>query len=380
MSRAFDVIVVGVGGMGSAACYHLARRGARVLGLERFDIGHAMGSSHGLTRILRLAYFEGSFYVPMVLRARELWQELGEAAGERIFFETGALDLAPQGAGIVEASLQSCLDHGLAHEALDGAAIARRFPALSLPSNHVGLLQPGSGFVASERAILAHAGLAIAAGAEIRAREAVLEITAIAGGGVRVRTDKASYEAGRAIVAPGAWIGRLVPSLDTETTVVRRVQAWFAPRRPAELSPDRLPVFTLKVDEGHFYGFPLWGHPGFKLGGPHYGSDVVDPELPTREPTPEAEAALRECAARYVPAGAGETLALRACLYTMTRDEHFIVDTLPGQEEIIVASPCSGHGYKFASAMGEILADLATIGASRFDLSPFSITRVSKVA
>jgi len=162
--------------------------------------------------------------------------------------------------------------------------------------------------------------------------------------------------------------------------VIRIVQGWFAPRRPSELSPDRFPVFTLKVDEGQFYGFPLWGHPGFKLGGPHYGGDVFDPDSPTREPTREAEQRLRHCAARYVPAGAGQTLALKACLYTMTRDEHFIVDTLPGHEAIIVASPCSGHGYKFASVMGEILADLATSGASRFDLSPFSIARLSKAA
>src|SRR5262249_5940123 len=156
--------------------------------------------------------------------------------------------------------------HGLAHEILGGAEIARRYPALSLPHGHIGLIQPEGGFIASERAILAHAGLAMAAGAEIRAREAVRSVDPIAGGGVRVTTDRGRYEAGCAIVAPGPWVGSLIPALKPETTVLRRLQAWFRPARPSELTPDRFPVFTLKVEDGHFYGFPLWGHPGFKLG------------------------------------------------------------------------------------------------------------------
>jgi sarcosine oxidase len=350
MSKPYDVIVVGVGGMGSAACYQLARRGARVLGLERFDIGHAMGSSHGQTRILRLAYFEGSDYVPLVLRARDLWLEAGQALGEPLFFATGALDMAAEGAGIVERAQQSSLDHGLVHEVLDAGAIRRRYPALTPPDGHVGLYQPDSGFVASERAVLGHVALALRHGAEVRAREAMIDWEPIAGGGVRVRTEQGVYEAGRLILSPGPWIGEVVPGLRPSTTVIRQTLGWFAPAAPDSLAMERFPVFTLAVPEGHFYGFPLWGHPGFKLGGPHYNTDVLDPNAATREPGPGHEAALRECLRRYVPAGDGPTLALKACLYTMTPDEHFVVDLLPGHEEVVVASPCSGHGFKFASA------------------------------
>jgi sarcosine oxidase len=380
VSRVFDVIVVGVGGMGSAACYQLAKRGQRVLGLEKFEIGHAMGSSHGLTRILRLAYFEGEAYVPLVQRSRQLWIETGDVIGRQLFFEVGALDMAPGGDDIVAHAEQACLAHDLPHEILQRDAIERRFPALALPQGHIGLYQPQSGFVASELALRSHVELARQHGASIREREPMLEWTPTAGGGVRVRTAQGTYEAGRLVLSPGAWIGSIVPGLARSTTVIRQTLAWFDPRQPQLLAPERFPVFTLKVEEGHVYGFPLWGHPGFKLGSPHYSKDVFDPDTPTREPAPGHEAILTASVRRYVPAAAGPLLNLKACLYTMTPDEHFVVDTLPGHEQVIVASPCSGHGYKFASVMGEILADLAVTGRSRFNLSMFSLRRFAEFA
>lgn len=378
MSKTYDVIVVGVGGMGAAACHQLARRGQRVLGLEKFAIGHAMGSSHGLTRILRLAYFEGSAYVPLVQRARDLWIETGKRIGEPLFFETGALEIAGETSDHIERSRQSCLDHGLAHTLLDRDAVERRYPAFRLPKDSIALFQPESGFVASERAILAHVGLALADGAEIRGQEPLLDWEPTAEGGVRVRTGRGTYEAGRLVLSPGAWIGKIVPALAPVTSVVRQSLGWFAPLQPELLAMDRFPAFTLDVDEGGFYGFPLWGHPGFKLGSPHWGGDPFDPNTPTREPAPAHEAVLRRCLERYIPAAAGTTLGLKACLYTMTPDEHFIIDTLPDHPQVIVASPCSGHGYKFASAVGEVLADLATAGRSRFDLSLFSLGRLAE--
>ena len=371
----YDVIVVGVGGMGSAACYQLARRGQRVLGLEKFAIGHAMGSSHGLTRILRLAYFEGEAYVPLVQRARELWIETGRLIGEPLFFEVGALDIAPAGDEIIVRAENSCLVHDLPYEILDRDSIERRFPALNLPAGHAGLHQPQSGFVASELALATHVGLARRHGAEIHEHEPMLDWEPTAGGGVRVRTAQGVYEAGRLVLSPGAWIGSLAPDLAPSARVIRQSFGWFAPRRPDLLAPERLPVFTLKVDEGQVYGFPLWGHPGFKLGSEQYGKDVFDPDTPTREPPPDRAALLEECVRRYVPAGAGALMEHKACLYTMMPDEHFVIDTLPGFEQVIIASPCSGHGYKFASAIGEILADLATSGRSRFDLSMFALRR-----
>jgi sarcosine oxidase len=374
-SHSYDVIVAGVGAMGSAACWHLARRGLKVLGLERYDLGHAMGSSHGMTRIIRLAYFEGSHYVPIVRRAHELWQETGTEAGMQLLHVTGSLDLAPEGAGPVESSQQSCLDHGLAHELLDGSEITRRFPGFSLPAGHVGLWQPDGGFVASEKAIYAHVGLAQSRGAEIRTNEPLLDWTPTAQGGVVVRTERGTYSAGRLVITSGGWIADAVPALATQVSTVRQAIGWFTTRRPELYRPDAFPVFILSVEEGTFYGFPLYEHPGFKLGGPHFGREPMDPREPDRTPSPRQVALIRECLARYLPDAAGEPLSLKGCVYTVTPDEDFVIDAVPGAPQAVFASACSGHGFKFASAIGEILADLSTSGQSAFDLAPFSLSR-----
>ena len=376
----YDVIVAGVGGMGSAACWHLAKRGQRVLGLERFDLGHGMGSSHGMSRIIRLAYFEGTQYVPMVRRAHELWSETGKQAGMDLLYVTGSVDLAPEGAGFVESSRQSCLDHGLDHESLTKAEIARRFPAFSLPDGHVGLWQPDGGFVASERAIYAHVGLAQAAGATIRTNEAVLEWSTTAHGGVKVVTDRGTYTAGRLVITSGAWMDTLNPALAPHIKTVKQAIGWHTVRNPEPFRMGNLPVFILTVDEGNFYGFPLWEHPGFKLGGPHFGREPIDPSDPDRTPSPRQVKLLQDCIARYFPDATGDALAIKGCIYTVTPDEHFVIDTMPDAEQVAFASCCSGHGYKFASVIGEILADISIKGSSHFDLSPFSLARFKQAA
>ncbi|TCR64809.1 N-methyl-L-tryptophan oxidase [Bosea sp. BK604] len=374
-SQSYDVIVAGVGAMGSAACWHLARRGLKVLGLERFDLGHAMGSSHGLNRIIRLAYFEGSHYVPIVRRAHELWAQTGTEAGMQLLHVTGSLDLAPEGAGMVESSLKSCLDHGLAHDVLDGKEIARRFPAFHLPAGHLGLWQPDGGFVASEKAIYAHVGLAQARGGEIRTSEPLLDWAPTADGGVTVRTERGTYSAGRLVITSGGWITDAVPALAPKLRTVRQAIGWFATRKPELFRQDAFPVFILTVEEGSFYGFPLYEHPGFKLGGPHFAREPMDPREPDRTPSPRQVAMIRECLARYLPDAAGDPLTLKGCVYTVSPDEDFVIDAVPGVPQAVFASCCSGHGFKFASAIGEILADLSTSGRSAFDLSPFSLGR-----
>ena len=261
----YDVIVAGVGGMGSAACWHLAQRGQRVLGLERFDLAHTMGSSHGMTRIIRLAYFEGSQYVPMVRRAHQLWKETGDKAGMQLLHVTGSVDLAPEGAGFVESSRQSCVDHGLAHETLNHSELKQRFPAFNLPGGHIGLWQPDGGFVASERSIYAHTGLAQAASATIRTNEPVLEWSVTAHGGVKVVTARGTYTAGRLVLTSGAWMDTLNPALAPHIKTVKQAIGWFTVKNSAPLRAGQMPVFILTVDEGNFYGFPLWEHPGFKL-------------------------------------------------------------------------------------------------------------------
>jgi sarcosine oxidase len=374
-TSSYDVIVAGVGAMGSAACWHLAKRGLKVLGLERFDLGHAMGSSHGMTRIIRLAYFEGSHYVPIVTRAHELWAQTGAEAGMQLLHVTGSLDLAPKGSGEVEASLQSCLDHGLVHEVLDGREIARRFPAFQLPAGHVGLWQPGGGFVASEKAIYAHVGLAQSRGAEIRTNEPMLDWRPTAHGGVEVRTERGSYSAGRLVITSGGWIADAVPAVAANVRTVRQAIGWFTTRRPELFRQDAFPVFILGVEEGTFYGFPLYEHPGFKLGGPHFGREPMDPREDDRTPSPRQVGLIRECLKRYIPDAAGEALTLKGCVYSVTPDEDFIIDAVPGAPQAVFASCCSGHGFKFASAIGEILADLSSSGRCAFDLTPFSLAR-----
>lgn len=373
--QTYDVIVAGVGAMGSAACWHLAQRGLRVLGLERFDLGHAMGSSHGLNRIIRLAYFEGSHYVPIVRRAHELWRETGDKAGLKLLHVTGSIDLAPEGFGPVESSLQSCLDYGLAHERLDRAAIAKRFPAFQLPEGHVGLWQPDGGFVASEKAIYAHVGLAQSKGAEIRTGEPMLDWRPTADGGVEVTTERGTYSAGRLVITSGGWIADAVPELAKRVTTVRQAIGWFTTRKPELFREGAFPVFILSVEEGAFYGFPLYEHPGFKLGGPHFGREPMDPRDDDRTPSPRQVALIRECLRRYLPDAAGDPLTVKGCIYTVSPDEDFIIDAVPGAPQAVFASCCSGHGFKFASAIGEILADLTTDTPSPFDLAPFSLAR-----
>jgi len=372
----YDAIVVGIGGMGSAACWHMARRGLRVLGLERFDIPHSMGSSHGLTRSIRLPYYEDPAYVPLLRRAYELWRELEAASGDqRLLTVTGSVDSGPPGSEVFEGSLRSARLWGLPHEVLTSAELTQRFPAYRLPAETMSVWQPDGGFLASEQCIVAHVQAAQAAGAEIRARERVLGWEPTAGGGVRVTTDRGTYEAGRLVLSAGAWLGDLVPGLQTVAVPERQVLAWFQPSRRELFMPDRFPVFNVIVEEGKYYGLPIHAVPGFKLGRYHHLGETGTAEAADRDVHPRDEAVLRQFAERYFPEGAGPTMGLRACLFTNTPDEHFVIDEHPEVPQVIFASPCSGHGYKFCSVVGEILADLAGRGETRHDIGFLRLDR-----
>jgi sarcosine oxidase len=373
-SNRYDVIVVGIGGMGSAACYHLARRGKKVLGLERFDVPHSMGSSHGVNRIIRLAYYEDPSYVPLLRRSYQLWRELQRGFGEQLLHITGSIDASEPDGEIVRGSLESCRLHEIEHEVLTAAELRRRHPAYALPDNYLAVYQPEGGFVLSERAVVAHVSGAIAAGAEIHGREQVLGWEPFAAG-VRVSTDRGTYEAATLVMSAGAWIGRLVPELENLSKPERQVLAWFQPTNPAVFAPEVCPVFNLAVDEGRYYGFPVYGIPGFKVGRYHHLDEQIDPDEWNREPNTADEEILRVFIERYFPEGAGPAMTLKSCIFTNTPDEHFIVDRLPGLPNVIVASPCSGHGYKFCSVIGEILADLAIDGSTPHDIELFKLSR-----
>ncbi|MDQ3226181.1 MAG: N-methyl-L-tryptophan oxidase [Chloroflexota bacterium] len=375
--RAYDVIVVGVGGMGSAACYHLARRGLRTLGLERFDIPHSMGSSHGVTRIIRLAYYEHPSYVPLLLRAFALWDDLARESGRHLLEVTGTIDASGADEIVFTGALEACERFALDHEVITSAELTARYPGYRLPSGHMALFQPRGGFLLPERCINAHVAGALAAGAEIRARERVLAWEP-AGDGVRVTTERGVYEAGRLILAAGAWMGSLVPELAALAQPERQVLGWFAPIEPALFTPRRFPVFNLMVPEGRYYGFPQYDVPGFKIGLYHHREELVDPDDFQREADVADEALLRAATARYFPSANGPTMALRTCMFTNTPDEHFILDHLPGFPQVIVASPCSGHGFKFASVIGEILADLAQRGETEQDIGFLRLSRFAE--
>jgi sarcosine oxidase len=372
----YDVVVAGLGAMGSAAAAHLAARGLRVLGLERFELGHDRGSSHGLTRIIRLAYFEHPAYVPLLRRAYELWRELERSAGERLLHVTGGLDVGAEGSRVFEGSLLSCRAHELPHEVLDAAALTARFPAWAPAAGVRAVLQPEGGFLLPERCIAAHAARAAAAGAELRCGERLREWQA-AGGRVRVRTDRGSYEAGQIVLAAGAWMGRLVPELARRLAPERQVLGWFAIAERGRFAPERFPVFVMEADEGQFYGFPEFGVPGFKIGKYHHLEEPADPDALDRDCRPADEAALRAAVARYFPAADGELLQAAVCMFTNTADEQFVIDRHPGAPEALLVSACSGHGFKFASVVGEIVADLVERDRTRHDIGLFRLARLA---
>jgi sarcosine oxidase len=371
---AYDVIVVGLGGMGSAAAAHLARRGQRVLGLEQHALGHAFGSSHGLTRIIRLAYFEDPSYVPLLRRAFEPWRELEQGLREPLLHVTGGLDVGPAGGVVFEGSLRSCRAHDLPHEVLDAAEIAKRFPGWRPSPELMAVWQPDAGFVTPERCIAQHALVAESHGAELRTGVRVLAVEPL-GGRVRVRTDAGDFEAGQVVVSAGPWMADLAPVLAPLLVPERQVLGWFGLDDAPAFATRAFPVFILEAVEGTYYGFPEYGVPGMKIGKYHHRFERIHPDTMDRACHPADEAALRAATSRYFPQANGALLSSAACIFTNTPDEHFIIDRAPGHPEVLLVSPCSGHGFKFASVIGEICADLVTRGATGHDIGLFTLGR-----
>ena len=371
----YDDIVIGLGGMGSAAAFHLARRGRRVLGLEQFSPLHAQGSSHGLTRIIRLAYHEDPSYVPLLHRAYELWHELESLVGEPLLVTTGSVEGGPEDGPMFRGALEAARLHDLSHEVLDGRELRRRYPAYRGLHDDIRVVyQPEGGFLLAERTMAAHHAVARGHGAELRFEEGVVAWEPTTDG-VVVRTARGTYEADRLVICAGPWTAALVPEMRPVAAPERQVLAWLTPRRPELFGPERFPVFILDVDEGSYYGFPTHAGHGFKFGWYHHFREPIDPDDPDRSTRPDDERALRAFAERYFPDAAGPTQMLKTCIFTNSPDEHFTVDGLPDAPQVIVVAACSGHGYKFASVMGEIAADLAGDGATRHDIGLFTIDR-----
>ena len=369
-----DVIVVGVGGMGSAACYHLARRGVDVLGLERFDVPHTRGSSHGDTRIFRTAYHEHPDYVPLARAAVEEWRALDATTERDLVRTTGYVAAGPPDSETVRGARESCRTHDIDHEIYDGAELSDVVPAFDVPDDYEAVYEAEGGLLFAEECVAAHVEGTFAAGGTVRVREAVESWTETVDG-VRVRTDDGTYTADHLVVAAGAWTDDLVPELAEHLAVERQVFRWFMPPDPSTFSPDRFPTFVLDTGDREFYGFPSVGRPGVKVGIHHHFEETVDPDdLSTLEPRPADERALTDDAARYLPAAAGPTLSLSPCLYTNTPDRNFVVDRV--SPSVTVAAGFSGHGFKFASAVGRALADLAVEGSTDLPIDRFALDRL----
>ena len=375
-TRSYDAIVIGLGAMGSATLFHLARRGLRVLGLEQFSQGHDRGSSHGDSRIIRETYFEHPLYVPLVQRAHELWRELERASGKSLMKITGGLMIGPEDGTVVTGTMRSAREHHLPHEVLTPAQVHARFPAFELASNLVAILDPRAGYLDPEMCNRAHIDAARAAGAEARFNERVLDWNAD-GEGVEVRTTDGTYTANRLVLAAGAWNTRLARDVQLPLTVERQSVFWLSPGASPDLyDAERFPIYAYEYKPGHIcYGFPRLPR-GVKASVMHSGAIAPDPESVDRSVSDDEIKPLRAALRPVLPDLADAPIRERTvCLFTNTPDHDFIIDFHPLHPQVLISSPCSGHGFKFASAIGELQAELVATGKSRFDLSPFRISR-----
>ena len=364
-----DVIVVGLGSMGSSAAYALAARGLRVIGLDRFTPPHDRGAHAGDSRIIRMAYMEGAEYVPLLARSYELWRELQESTGESLLTVTGGLTLGLASSAAVSGALATAREHVLPHEMLDAAEIRRRFPAFVPVDDEVGLFEEVGGLIRPERAIAAQLSLARAHGADLRTGVAVEDWHAD-DSGVAVTTADGVVVADRLVLAPGGWAAGLV-RLRVALRVQRRVQHYWRPSRPELFSAGRLPVWIWEYAQDEAaYGLPEVD--GAVKASLHHGHDPADPAIGAAPVRPREIAEMRGWLNGRLPSLAeGEWIGSTPCLYTLTPDEHFVLGPHPDHPNVCVACGFSGHGFKFTPIVGEVLADLVTTGGTAHPIELF---------
>ncbi len=375
MEPAFDVIVIGLGAMGSAAAYHLSRRNKKVLGLEAHTPAHDKGSSHGESRIIRQAYFENPAYVPLVLRAYELWDELQQESGEDLLTITGGLAIGSPHSELVSGCLKSATTYSLAHELLNPQEMQQCFPQLVLADHEVAFYETKAGYLRPEECIRQHLRFASNRGADLHFEEPVVSWSASQSGeGVTVTTAKQTYHANSLIISVGPWFAEFVPIASIQVAVSRRVMFWFKPtRQPASFDKRVFPIYLWQPDQGPlFYGFPSATESGNPKVAIHSEGDRCTPSTIDRVIHPSDEQAIRSAIRSRIPALNGEVSHATTCMYTLTADEHFIIDAHPHYPQVILAAGFSGHGFKFSSVIGEILSDLATTRTTASDITLFS--------
>lgn len=348
-----DVIVVGLGAFGSAVAYHCARRGLRVLGIDRFAPPHDQGSSHGETRAIREACFEDPRYVPYVQRAYEQWHALMVDADDDLLVETGGLLVGPGPGRLVQGAQQSAQLHGLPYDVLEAAAISRRFPQFRAPADYLGIFEPRAGVLLPERCIAAHLSLATRHGATLKLGETALTWEQ-SGEGIAVATDSGTYAAEQLVIATGAWLESLL-QLHLPLEIERQVQFWLPPSsRQAQWQIGSCPVFLFETDAGIFYGLPDVGS-GLKVARHHGGETSVIARV-ERRVSPNDFKPLARWLHDFVPTAPTTYQRAKVCMYTLTPDEHFLVDRHPLYGRVWIAGGGSGHGFKFSSVIGIDLA------------------------
>lgn len=370
----FDVIVMGLGAMGSAACCALSRRGLSTLGIEQFAIGHDRGSSHGDTRVIRKAYFEDPRYVPMAQRAFTLWHELENATGEKLVHLTGCLNLGPAEHECVRGARQSAEQHGLPFEMLDAAEVCRRWPGF-VPNEHdVGVFEADAGYLRPELCIDAMIRLAKSHGCCVETERRVIGWRRD-GEHLLVETDADTWQCHHLVICAGPWLPVVARELNLPLRVERQVQTWFAPARPELFSVGRFPVFIHFLADRAYYGIPASHRPWVKIAR-HHGGIITTADEVDRSISAADEADIRSYIQRHLPEASGPLMEGKVCLYTNTPDDHFIVDRHPDHANVLIAGGFSGHGFKFAPVIGQMLAEMVTDGRSSLPIEMFSLKRL----
>ncbi len=369
----FDAIILGVGGMGSATAFELACRGRRVLALEQFALGHDRGSSHGHTRIIRKAYYEHPDYVPLVLRAWDRWRNLERRSGRTLLSEHPCLSIGRPDGELIVGVRQSAEQHRLPVESLDADALRRRFPAFRFSDEYVGLLEHSAGFLQVDDCVRAYADEAVKLGAIVRDGEPATSWKAESGG-VAVETTVERYTADRLVVTAGPWAGQMLGAIGADLTVMRQVVFWLGGRGgDASFQRDVFPIFIADTPDGAFYGLPALNADGLKVAR-HYGApELREPSEITRTVSEEDEAPVRAFLRAHLPAADGPVRRASTCIYTLTPDRHFLINVHPNHPQVVFAAGFSGHGFKFASVVGEILADLAENGRTDQPIEMFRL-------
>jgi len=370
----YDAIVLGAGGIGSAALYELARRGARSIGIDRFHPPHDRGSSHGQSRVIRQAYFEHPDYVPLLFEAYRMWRELEQTCGRSLFHEIGLIQLGPVDGVVVPGVLRSAGEHGLTVESMSAADVERRWPGLHAGDGLVGVYEPRAGYLLVEECVRAHLEAAQAKGAELLLDTEVLGWSAN-GHEVRVQTTRGDFQASRLIVTAGAWATKVLSDLSMKLSVRRKSLFWFdSPSTKYDLASG-CPIYLYELSEGVFYGFPKLDARGIKAGEHTGGIVVSDPLSVDREIVASEQMAIEQFLKSHLPEVSSRVTDHTVCLYTMSPDEHFIVDRHLAHANVAFAAGLSGHGFKFGPVLGRVLVDLALDGGTSLPIDILSLAR-----